>query len=102
MIPKWAQDIRMEDIQHEGMLELADVVGMETMLKIVDYYSGGNIYFPKIENLLCGVRDRHIKEEYNGVNSKRLAAKYNVSESYLWRIVKNEAVPGQVTMFDVV
>ncbi len=101
MIPTWANDITLEDIQHEGMIELADVVGMDTMLKIVDYYSGGNIYFPKIDNLLSGARDRHIKEDYNGANSKRLAAKYNVSESYIWRIVKNEAVPGQVTLFDV-
>lgn len=102
MIASWAKDVRMEDIQHEGMLELADVVGMETMLKIVDYYGGVNIYFPKLDNLLTGVRDRHIKEEYNGENSKSLAAKYNVSESYLWRIVKNEALPGQMTMFDAV
>ena len=100
MIPGWAKDVRLEDIQNEGMLELAELIGLEGMLKIVDYYSGGNLYVPKMENLLSGVRDRRIREEYNGENSKRLAVKYGVSESYLWRIVKNEALPGQTTLFD--
>ena len=31
MIPGWAKDVRFEDIQHEGMLELDELIGLEGM-----------------------------------------------------------------------
>ena len=35
MIPKWAQDMRMEDIKSPAMADLAELIGIEAMMKIV-------------------------------------------------------------------
>ncbi len=62
MIPGWAKDIRMEDIRQETVRELAELVGMEAMLKFIDHYGGeANLYFPKLDKALSGVRYRHIR-----------------------------------------
>lgn len=100
MIPKWAQDVRMEDIKNTTLAELAELVGLETMLRIVETYSGSVIYIPKADSVIGSIRDRHIREEYDGTNSRRLAIKYNVSESWVFRIANEKQLFGQTNMFD--
>lgn len=100
MIPKWAADIRPDDLQNQTMQDLAELVGMDDMLRIVESYSGMVIYVPKLDSILKAVRDRHIREEYEGTNAKRLALRYDVSESWVNRIVNERQVHGQMDMFD--
>ena len=57
MIPKWAQDMRMEDIKSPAMADLAELIGIEAMMKIVEMYSGSVLYIPKMESVLaCNIR----------------------------------------------
>lgn len=99
MIPRWAEDVRPDDLQNETMQELAELVGMEGMLRIVESYSGMVIYVPKLDSLLKSIRDRHIREEYDGTNAKRLALRYGVSESWINRVANERQIHGQIDMF---
>lgn len=100
MIPKWAQDMRMEDIKNPAMADLAELVGIEAMIKIVEMFSGSMLYIPKMESVLAPIRDRHIREEFDGTNSRKLAIRYNVSESWVFRVVNEKQVFGQTSMFE--
>lgn len=100
MIPKWAQDIRMEDIRNDSMADLAELVGVEAMMKIVETYSGSVLYIPKMESVLAPIRDRHIREEFDGTNGHKLAIRYNVSDSWVLRVVNERQVYGQTSMFE--
>lgn len=100
MIPKWAQDMRMEDIKSPAMADLAELIGIEAMMKIVETFSGSMLYIPKVESVLAPIRDRHIREEFDGTNSRRLALRYNVSESWVFRVVNENQVFGQTSMFE--
>lgn len=83
MIPSWAHDVKPEDITNATMLDLAELLGTENMLTLVESYSGMIIYVPKLDSLLRNIRDRRIRQEYDGSNTRALALKYDVSES--WR-----------------
>lgn len=100
MIPKWAQDMRMEDIRNDSMADLAELVGVEAMMKIVETYSGSVLYIPKMESVLAPIRDRHIREEFDGTNGHKLAIRYNVSDSWVLRVVNERQVYGQTSMFE--
>ncbi len=45
------------------------------------------MYFPTEKMIYKDARDREIVSEYNGFNHKELAAKYNMSESYIRAII---------------
>lgn len=98
MIPKWAHDIRLEDIKNPAMAELAELVGIEAMMKIVETYSGSALYIPKTESVLAAIRDRHIREEFDGTNGHKLAIRYNVSDSWVLRVVNEKQIFGQVAV----
>ena len=100
MIPRWAEDVRPDDLQNQTMQELAELVGVDNMLRIVESYSGMVIYVPKLDSVIKAVRDRHIREEYDGTHAKRLALRYDVSESWVNRIANERQVHGQIDMFD--
>jgi len=45
------------------------------------------VYFPTEKMIYKDARDREIISQYNGFNHKELAAKYNMSESYIRAII---------------
>ena len=59
--------------------EVADLIGFETYLKLIDVYAAETIYIPKRDSLERLARNQRIVEEYNGDNLKALAKKYNLT-----------------------
>ena len=103
MIPSWAHDVKPEDITNATMLDLAELLGTENMLTLVESYSGMSIYVPKLDSLLRNIRDRRIRQEYDGTNTRALALKYDVSESWVKRIASIDErgeIRGQTSLFD--
>ncbi|KYG90336.1 hypothetical protein A0U40_18565 [[Bacillus] sp. KCTC 13219] len=84
--------------------EIASVIGVEAFLKLCDYCGGANLYIPKRESVIRYIRDTTIKEEFDGGNYRKLAVKYNLSESHIRNIVaKSDAkhlVHKQTDIFD--
>ncbi|RDY22389.1 hypothetical protein CHF27_013755, partial [Romboutsia maritimum] len=48
------------------------------------------VYFPTEKMVYKEARDREIVAEFNGANIKKLASKYNMSESYVRSIINKK------------
>ena len=60
--------LTIDDLDGENR-ELAELVGMEAFIKLVEVYGGtGKLYVPQADKVLIPVRDEKIREEYDGTN----------------------------------
>ena len=66
--------------------ELANLLGIEAVLKIHSAYRGQQITFP-VQLFSREFLKQQITEEYNGYNIKQLATKYGYSEKWIRRIL---------------
>lgn len=70
--------------------EYAEIIGIESLIKISEAFGGIAIYMPDIEGLLYNTKVRLIQEEFDGYNYYELAKKYGYSSTRtVWEIVKN-------------
>lgn len=67
-------------------LELAELIGIETYRKLVEYYGGGSIYVKKFDTITKSARNDEICEKFNGCNSKALAKEYGLAEKTIREI----------------
>lgn len=91
----------LEDIS-ESYRPVVDIIGIEKFIELSDYARGDELYFPKPENIIAPARNRRIKKEWNGYNSKELAEKYNLTIKQIGNILKDEPMIGQMSIFDMV
>ena len=71
--------IKLSDLRGDQR-ELAELIGIENYIKMVQRYSGTSIYIAKIDKLLNSKRDAEIIKSFNGRNYRYLAYKYRLSE----------------------
>ncbi len=67
--------------------ELANLLGIEAVLKIHSAYRGQQITFP-VQLFSKEFLKKQIVDEYNGYNIKQLATKYGYSEKWVRQILK--------------
>lgn len=67
--------------------ELANLLGIEAVLKIHSAYRGQQITFP-MQLFSKEFLKKQIVDEYNGYNIKQLATKYGYSEKWVRQILK--------------
>ena len=73
--------LQLDDLKGETH-ELAETIGMDAFRRLVDVYGGtGRVYIPQADTLLIPIRDRLIREEYNGYNVYELCKKWDLGES---------------------
>lgn len=77
--------ITVDDLDGEQR-EIAECIGLESYLKLVEHFGGTSIYIQKSDK---SARDREIKELFNGYNYKTLARKFGLSESQIRRILSD-------------
>ena len=79
---------------------LASDIGIKGARTFIARYQGTYLYLPKIDDLLAEIRNRKIREEFNGHNHKALAIKYGLTERWIYEIVSIPAEnPDQVKFF---
>lgn len=93
------EDITMDDIG-EKYRPIVEIIGIEKFVELSDYAKGDELYFPKVENVTAPARNRRIKAEWNGYNSKELADKYNLTVKQISNILKDVPLIGQQSIFD--
>lgn len=71
--------------------EVAQVIGIDPALKLIQKFSGIQIYIPRYDTVIRPVRDRAIRAEFDGTNFKRLAVRYGLSESHTRQIIRGTA-----------
>lgn len=99
LIQELVQETRPEDIP-ERYQEVVRIIGVEKFAELGEYARGDEIYFPKPETIIAPARNRRIKKEYNGYNSRELAEKYDLTTRQIENILKDEPVIGQLSIFD--
>ena len=87
------RELKMEDLEAQHQ-EIAEVIGIENMVKLSRYFAGNPIYAPKIENLVKNKKYNLIRQEYDGTNIKKLATKYDVCESTVYNILRDMLLKG--------
>lgn len=93
------EDTKIDDIA-ERYREVVAIIGIRNFIRLSDYSRGDELYFPKVENVIAPARNRRIKKEYNGYNSKELAARYNLTIKQIQKILKDEPIAGQMNFDD--
>lgn len=82
-----AERISIEDMPNDDMRLVAETIGIEHAVALMQHLSGLSIYIPK--NSMKRIYRRIIKTRCNGSNARRLAVELGLTESYV-RTVANE------------
>ena len=67
--------------------EIAELIGIENYMRLVNQYGGSNIYIPSASLLKRDELEKEIKQQYNGDNAAELGKKYELSARTIIRIV---------------
>ena len=70
----------------ESIKDVVDVIGIDAFKGLVKLAGGSNLYIPNESNLVKPIRNRKIKEEFNG-NYRDISIKYGISEVQARNIV---------------
>ncbi len=92
-------DTTIEDIA-ERYRPVVEIVGIEKYIEVSRYAMGDEVYFRKPETLLAPARNRRIRKEYDGFNTKELAQRYNLTLPQIHAILKDEPIPGQMNLME--
>lgn len=86
MLEPWASELT-PSMPPEGLCrEIAEEIGMDNLLKLAALVGGSTLYLPQRNRILRPLRDRKIREEYNGYNAVALARKYDVTQRWVRQI----------------
>lgn len=96
----WKEEVSLEMLP-DANRKLAEVIGVEAMLKLCERYGGETLYIPMTDAVYAAVRRKWIKDDYvrHGSNTRWIARKYGLSEREVQRIVR-DVRPDQISMFD--
>lgn len=85
----WAADIGGPEDLPEPYDTIAELVGVESAVLLADKLGGELLYLPCLSTLRRQVRDRNIKKEFTGYNTRSLAKKHRISVQRVRQIVKD-------------
>lgn len=70
--------------------EIAKIIGIDNLLLLCEYFGGTRLYVNKLDHVTAVLRNKKIKEEYNGYNSQQMVRKYNLTENQIQRILNEK------------
>ena len=70
----------------DSIKDVVEVIGIDTFKGLVKIAGGSNLYIPNESNLVKPIRNRRIKEEFNG-SYRDISIKYGISEVQVRNIV---------------
>lgn len=95
---KWMMELPLERFP-EPYQTMAREIGIKNTLKLAQHFAGTGMYFPKLDETLTAFRNEKIKAEFNGANHKELARKYDLTERWVYEILKTTENEDQVALF---
>lgn len=72
--------------------EIAELIGVENYVRLVNQYGGSNIYIPSASLLKRDELEKQIKRRYNGKNAAELGKEYGLSARTVMRIVTKKSM----------
>lgn len=94
----WLKEITADDLPDE-FRGLAELIGLENVMKTIDYFEGSEKYFPKIESAFRRVRDRVIRRKWRKHNIHELAKEFGLTHNQIREVVKDHE--NQIDLFVV-
>lgn len=105
------ENLRADDLE-DKYKEIADIVGFENLIKLVENYAGNSVYIPQKYELYRHEMYKAILDEYDGTNIKRLATDYGISEKTVYNILRDHLfkrkknsnkgqMEGQISLLDL-
>lgn len=82
---KWKEIMIFEDLPNEDMRAIANICGIEVVLKLMEHMPGLIVNVPK--NGMKKVKERYIVDNYNGHNVKELALICSVSLRHVYNVL---------------
>lgn len=70
--------------------ELAEIIGTEAYIKLVEAYGGSTVYVAKNDKIKRVKRDIEIRRKFDGKNFHSLAAEYKLSEKTIRNILDSK------------
>lgn len=98
-VQELVEETSLKDIA-EAYRPVAEIIGVQNFLLLCDYAKGDELYFPKLESALAPARNRRIRKEWDGYNTRKLAERYNLTDKQIQNILKDEQLPGQMSIYD--
>jgi Mor family transcriptional regulator len=71
----------------QGCRDLVEVMGIETVIDLINYSGGGCMYFPSKGSVTKNARNRLIRKNFNGGNYKELGKMFGISDVQVRTIV---------------
>ncbi|AJA42397.1 hypothetical protein AJ85_05730 [Alkalihalobacillus alcalophilus ATCC 27647 = CGMCC 1.3604] len=98
---KWMHKLKVEDLP-EVYQNLAQVIGVDGVIKMTQEFGGTYMYIPKVDGLLRVARDQKIAEAHkNGDSIRKLAREFGISDSRVRTILNEYALDqNQLALFD--
>lgn len=97
--------IQTDDL-NEVWQQIATIIGIDNVKKLMDSYGGAYLYIPKSDKLDRAERNERIKADFNGYNFRELAKKYHLTEVSIRSIVADKVkeirakpIDGQTSLF---
>jgi Mor family transcriptional regulator len=81
------QQVRPEQLP-EVYQEIVGVIGLEPTLHLAQVFAGNSVYFPKLDRALLQLRNRIIRAEFDGSNTRQLARRWGLSSRHVRHIVR--------------
>ena len=70
----------------EGVVDIVDVIGMDAFKSLVKFAGGSNLYVPNESSLVKGVRNRMIRDSFDG-DYRKVSRKFGLSNAQIRNIV---------------
>ena len=76
----------------EGCRPLAELLGLDTFLRVADAFGGEMIYIPNMNRIYLDRRNQDIRTQYHGAGEKieTLSQKYSLSKRQIRNIVHSK------------
>lgn len=113
MEKKDTYELTLDDLP-DSQREIAEVIGIDNLLKLSDNFAGNPLYINQRKELEKEMVYRRIFKEFDGGNVMELTQRYGVSKTTVYKIVKEKredlakkrrrekaVLPGQISLMDL-
>lgn len=89
VLEEWMKELTLNELDEKNK-EIAKIIGIDNLLLLCEYFGGTRLYVNKLDHVTAVLRNKKIKEEYNGYNSQQMVRKYNLTENQIQRILNEK------------
>ena len=83
------EELTVDDLDEKNR-EIAKIIGIDNLLLLCEFFGETRIYINKLNYVTSILRNKKIKEEYNGYNLQQMVRKYNLTEIQIQRILNDK------------